>query len=66
MAKVERTTADSPDLPRRVTLLGKTTEHADFDPKAFARAIVRSRKPKVTTSDREARLRRAEAKIGRR
>lgn len=66
MAKVERTTADGPDQPRRVTLLGKTTEHTDFDPKAFARAIVRSRKPKVTTADREARLRQAEAKIGRR
>lgn len=65
MAKLERTDAGSPDRPRQVTLLGKTTEHAEFDPKAFARAIVRSRRPKMTIADREARLRRAEATLAR-
>ncbi|MGW9332297.1 hypothetical protein [Bosea sp. NPDC055594] len=63
MAKIEHADAKGLDLPHRVTLFGKTTEHADFDAKKFARAIVRNRKPKVTTADREARLRRAEEKL---
>lgn len=65
MSRIERTDASAPERPRRVTLLGTTTEHTDFDPKAFARAIIRSRKPKTTTADREARLRQAEAKLAR-
>lgn len=64
MSKIEHADAKTPDLPHRVTLLGRTTTHTDFDAKKFAQAIVRSRKPKTTLADREARLRRAEAKIG--
>lgn len=63
MSKIEFADAKTPDLPHRVTLLGRTTTHTDFDAKKFAQAIIRGRKPKTTSADREARLRRAEAKI---
>jgi hypothetical protein len=66
MAKTEYADAQAPDLPHRLTFAGKTSERTDFDAKEFARAIVRSRKPRITTADREARLRRAEASLARR
>lgn len=63
MSKIEHADATSPDFPHLITFAGKTSAPADFDAKKFAQAIVRTRKPKMTTADREARLRRAEAKL---
>lgn len=65
MAKIEHADAKGLDLPHRVTLFGKTTEHADFDATKFARAIIRSRKPKTTLREREAKQRLMEAKLAR-
>ncbi len=63
MAKIEHADAKGLGLPHRVTLFGRTTEHADFDPAKFARAIVRSRKPKMTLAERQAKQRAMEAKL---
>lgn len=65
MAKIEHADARSPALSHRITFAGKTSERTDFDAVKFAQAIVRTRKPKMTLAERQARQRAMEAKIAR-
>lgn len=63
MAKIEHADATSPDLPHLITFAGKTSARADFDAKKFAQAIVRTRRPKMTLGERQAKQRAMEAKL---
>lgn len=65
MGKIEHADARSPALRHLITFAGKTSERTDFDAVKFAKAIVRTRKPKMTLAERQAKQRAMEAKIAR-